>query len=258
MRWINEQYFILLLAIQFLSRLPVPLPEGAFSEARLQKSPRYYPLVGLVIGLMVALFYWLSYQLWSGLIATVLSTVLGILITGAFHEDGLADTFDGIGGGLTRERALEIMKDSRIGTYGAIALVGILALKVTAISQMPASAAVFAIIVAHVISRTSAVFVISTSRYVRFEGKAKPVASERDGVGLSICIALSGLIAMSVVFLSGIMIVPFAGGIAGTLIGHTLVRLVFEPKLGGYTGDTLGATQQVSEVGFYLGLLACL
>jgi len=186
----------------------------------------------------------------------LLAVSAGLLLTGAFHEDGLADTFDGIGGGHTPVRALEIMKDSRLGTYGAAALFLALAIKVGALSAIPPIWVCAALPVAHCVSRFSAVCVIATNRYVREEGTGKPVAT---GISASSLI-IAGFTALGAVAV-GAVLFPFVSllsGIVSLCFAHVLMRLFFEPKLGGYTGDTLGAVQQASEIGFYLGLLAWL
>ena len=243
------------LAIQFLTRLP--LPAGLrFSPERMAGTPAYYPLVGLMIGGVCAGVYWLAALLLPGHVGVVLALGAGLLLTGAFHEDGLADTFDGIGGGVTREKALAIMKDSRIGTYGTAALVIVLLLKAGTLAAMPALLVCAALIAGHGLSRLSAVLVIATSTYVRDEGTGKPVATGLSRIGLAIA-CFTGV--LTIVLWP--LIQPFPAmlyGLGGLVLGHATMRLFFEPKLGGYTGDTLGAVQQASEIGFYLGLLAWL
>jgi adenosylcobinamide-GDP ribazoletransferase len=251
----REQWAILLLAVQFLTRLPVPASAG-FTPARLTAATRYHPLVGAFIGALVALVYALALLAWPPLVAVVISIAASLLLTGAFHEDGLADMFDGIGGGMTRERALEIMKDSRIGTYGAAALILALALKAATLAAMPPLAVILALLAGHGLSRFSAVLVIATSAYVRDHGTAKPVA---DGVSReSLIIATATALPLLLVLAWGLGITPALLGLAGLTLGHWAMRRVFERKLGGYTGDCLGAVQQGSELGFYLGVLAWL
>ena len=122
---ITNELVIFLLAVQFLTRLPVP--NGVeFSQQRLAAAPRYYPLVGIVIGALSASVFFAATIIFPNTVSIILAITGGVLFTGAFHEDGLADTFDGIGGGTTKERALTIMKDSRIGVYGAVALMSIM------------------------------------------------------------------------------------------------------------------------------------
>ena len=256
-RWLMNEAAILLLALQFLTRLPVPAAR-LFTQARLAATPRYYPLIGLLIGCVTALAYWAAAQVFPPLLAALLSTAATLLFTGAFHEDGLADTFDGVGGGVTRPRALEIMKDSRLGTYGAAALVLALGLKAAALAALPLAFVLAALIAAHGLSRASAVLVIATSRYVRFEGKAKPVATGLGWGGLAVTLLSAAAILAALIGAAHCPPGAILSALAGLALGHVALRLFFEPKLGGYTGDALGAVQQASEIGFYLGLLAWL
>ncbi|MEM9055816.1 MAG: adenosylcobinamide-GDP ribazoletransferase, partial [Pseudomonadota bacterium] len=176
-----------LLAVQFLTRLPLKL-EGLYTPERMAASVRYYPMVGILIGSVCAVIFVLSDMIFPTAIAILLSMMAGLLLTGAFHEDGLADTFDGVGGGLTREKALQIMKDSRLGTYGTLALVIALALKAGALMALPTTLIAAALIAAHGLSRLSSVVVIATSRYVRDEGTGKPVAKGLSPISISIAI----------------------------------------------------------------------
>ena len=246
---------IFLLAIQFLTRLPVPASH-LYSPDRLNATPRYYPLVGLLLGGMSAAAFWSLNQMLPLSIALLLTMMFGLLITGAFHEDGLADTFDGIGGGQDRESSLAIMKDSRLGTYGTTALMLALALKFASLIALPEGWIVLALIAGFALSRFSSVLVIATSRYARMEGKAKPVAEHLSAPSLIVGI-LTSLGAMGLVAYFG-SVNALGAGCLGLVVGHFAMRLLFEGKLKGYTGDTLGAVQQASEIGFYLGLIAWL
>ena len=246
---------VFLLAVQFLTRLPIGSAQ-LYTPERMAASVRYYPLVGGLVGAFSALAFYLASFVFPVLVSILFAIAAGLLITGVFHEDGLADTFDGIGGGVTRERALEIMKDSRLGTYGTLALLTVLAVKVIALTALPLMLIPIALIAGHGLSRLSSILVIATSRYVRDEGTGKPVAGGISTGGLLIA-GLTGLafVAYWLAFYSPLALL-WAGG--GLLLGHCLMRLFFERKLGGYTGDTLGAVQQLSELGFYLGLVAWL
>lgn len=241
----------MLLALQFLTRIPVR-SDGIYSAAKMAASPRYYPLVGLIIGALSATIYYAANLALTPLASAVLSTALICLLTGAFHEDGLADSFDGIGGGLTKERSLEIMKDSRIGTYGTAALVFVLGLKISLLSSLPIAAAIAGLVAAHCLSRVSSVLVIAASRYVRLEGTGKYTSS-----GLSNA-SIFAVVATGAVALVGLAYALEPGAalwcVIGVAAGHCTMRAIYQRKLGGYTGDTLGAVQQVSEVGAYLGL----
>ncbi|MBY9068189.1 adenosylcobinamide-GDP ribazoletransferase [Hyphomonas sp. WL0036] len=248
----KDEFAKLGLAIQFLTRIQLPVQPG-YTPARMAATPAYYPLVGAMIGGICAGVFWLAALGLPVPVSVLLALGTGLLLTGAFHEDGLADTFDGIGGGQTREQALTIMKDCRIGTYGAAALVCVLLLKGAALSSMPGPLIVMAFLAGHALSRLSAVLVIVTSRYVRDEGTGKPVAQGLSGGGLAIACVTGALIVMLWPLAQ-----PFSAmlcGLGGVVAGHGAMRQFFERKLGGYTGDTLGAVQQVSEAGFYLGLL---
>ncbi|MEM8785726.1 MAG: adenosylcobinamide-GDP ribazoletransferase [Pseudomonadota bacterium] len=242
-----------LLAVQLLTRLPVG-SEEIYTPERMAASVRYYALVGVLVGGLSALVFAGALWLLPPLLAVLLALAAGLILTGAFHEDGLADTFDGIGGGATREAALEIMRDSRLGTDGTLALGLALALKVGALVALPPPLAVAALIAGHGLSRVSSVLVLATSRYVRAEGTGKPVAGGVSLPSLLVTLASGALIAgLWCAFQAP---ASLAWALGGLLIGHGLMRLFFEPKLGGYSGDTLGAVQQASEIGFYLGLVA--
>jgi len=251
---LRHETHVFLLAVQFLTRLPVPrsIP---YTPARMQAAVRYYPLVGAVIGAIAAAVYWASTYAVTPLLAVLLSTAASLLLTGAFHEDGLADTFDGIGGGHTRVQMLEIMRDSRIGTYGTVALVMVLACKVAAVNALPVAMATVGLIAAHTLSRVSSVIVIATGTYVG-GGTGKHTAHGISRAGLSVAV-LTGVMGLAAIAWCISPLAALAAG-AGLIAGHGLMRLYTQPRLGGYTGDTLGAVQQVSELGVYMGLVACL
>ena len=242
-----------LAAWMFLTRIPVRAK--ALSAQDFEAAPAFYPLVGMLIGSIGAIGFWLGWLIDGGFIGAIFACAATLLATGAFHEDGLADLFDGLGA-ATPERMMEIMRDSRLGTFGAAALFVALSLKVAALAAIPHLLVFAALPVAHGLSRLSAVVVIATSTYARPEGIAKPVAA---GVARSALIvaALTGVAALIAFgFFAGIGAIVCA--FVGLCMGHLATRLLFERKLGGYTGDCLGAVQQLSEIGFYLGLLAWL
>ncbi|MEM7294724.1 MAG: adenosylcobinamide-GDP ribazoletransferase [Pseudomonadota bacterium] len=238
-----------LLAVQFLTRIPIPR-RVEFSESRNDLSTGYYPAVGALIGLLVTSVWWITSPFLGSSIAIVLSVIAGIVTTGAFHEDGLADTFDSFGAS-DKNRALEIMRDSRLGTYGVAALVSTLALKTSALLQIPPSAIPVFFIGAHTLSRFSSMMVVRTSKYVREAGTAKPVAQAIQQTPLVLMMGTVVLILSAVWLLTSAQIVGVL--VAATLVGHVISRLCYEPRLGGYTGDCLGATQQITEVAIYLG-----
>ncbi|MEM9383444.1 MAG: adenosylcobinamide-GDP ribazoletransferase [Pseudomonadota bacterium] len=250
------------LALQFLTRLPIS-SSAWYSERRSAASVRYYPLVGALVGAVAALAWLASDALFhDSLLAALMASCATILFTGAFHEDGLADTCDGIGGGVTREGSLQIMRDSRLGTYGAVGLTAVLAMKVVALvalsRAMPMGVLAMTLLAGHGLSRASSVLVVATSCYVRAEGIAKPVAKAVDGVSLAVVLVSAALMAGGLAYAGPASpdIGRLVGGLGGALIGHLSARVFFERKLGGYTGDCLGCVQQLSEFGLYLGVLA--
>ena len=235
-------------AVRFFTRLPVPAWVGHSAEM-LNHSARYFTLVGLIVGLIGALVFALTSFFFPKTLAVLLAMAATILITGAFHEDGWADMVDGFGGGWTRERTLEIMKDSRIGSYGAIALVLLLLAKFMALVELDMLLIAPALIAGHALSRLCATSVMHFLDYARDEGKAKPLAT-RISLGELAVAAFFGLIAL--------VLLPPLSVITGVLLAAAATAWLtrkFHRRLGGYTGDCLGATQQLAEVAFYLGLL---
>jgi adenosylcobinamide-GDP ribazoletransferase len=252
-----HQLRLFFIALQFFTRLPVPRWVG-FEPDWLQHASRYFPAAGIVVGAVTAAVYAVSLYLWPQAIAVLLSTAAGIYLTGALHEDGFADTCDGFGGGYTPERVLEIMKDSRIGAYGAIGIGLLIAIKCVALISLPAWSVVAALLLAHPLSRLASAALIWRLQYVKAAGKAKPLAQEMSTAEFCIA-AVTVLFAALAIGFAGWMswpgIVIGAMAAAGAAIG--MVRF-FIRRIGGYTGDCLGAVQQVSEVAFYLVLLAML
>jgi adenosylcobinamide-GDP ribazoletransferase len=241
---------LLLTAVQYFTRIRVPAWVG-HAPGQLTGAVRYFPAIGLLVGASGAAVLWLTALGLPAPLPAILSTAVTILMTGAIHEDGLADTADGLGGGMTRERALEIMKDPRIGVFGTIALILMLPLKIATLSLMPLWTALAALVAAHAFSRFCAVLVIVTGHYVGSadRSRAAPVV-ERVRIGDVLIAALFGLPALALCGPRVVVAVVVALAVAG-LLTRWCVR-----RIGGYTGDTLGATQQVAEAGFYVALLA--
>lgn len=248
-RWMAELR-LLLTAVQYFTRLPVPAWVGHSAE-QLNGSARYFPAVGLLIGGIGALVLWTTSFALPSPLPVILSLVATVLLTGAFHEDGLADTFDGLGGGATRERALEIMKDSRLGTYGVVALILALMVKIAALNAFPVEFAVMVLIAGHTFSRACAVSLLFASSYAgnAEQSRAKPVAQQMSGGEFSVAV----VVGMLSLILCGRHAV--AGFVAALLALYVLARW-FSRRLGGFTGDTLGAAQQLTEIVFYLAVLA--
>jgi adenosylcobinamide-GDP ribazoletransferase len=242
-------------ALQFFTRLPIPRWVG-FEAAWLNQAARYFPLVGVVIAAIVAAVYALAALVLPTAVAVLISTAAGIYATGAFHEDGFADMCDGFGGGMTPARALEIMKDSRIGAYGAIGIVGMIGLKCVALAQLGLAMVIGALFLAHPLSRLLAASLIWRMDYARAEGKAKPLAQSMTGGEFAIA-SLTALLAALIVMMTGALPArAMAAGFVGALCVTVWLARMFARRIGGYTGDCLGAVQQASEVMIYLGILA--
>ena len=233
--------------IMFLTRLPVPSGLRQV-EGRLARSARYFPLVGVLIGVLTGMVFLIASQMLPSFICAGLAIVVGLLITGALHEDGLADTCDGLGGGATRERALEIMRDSRIGTYGACALICSIGIRGLTLSYFDAHSGLIALIVCHAVSRAVIPPVLVAGHYARSRGLASSVAGGVTGREAALAFFLAcavSLIAGPVAAVAAIAAAYFAGGVMLSI----LVR-----RIGGYTGDGLGAIQQLAEIAVLITL----
>ena len=259
---IKHEWILLLVAIQFLTRLSVP-PFKHYNPQWLHQSSRHFPAVGLLVGLLCAGVFWLSSLLFTPLVAAVLSTAFGIKLTGAFHEDGLADSCDGLGGGLTRERTLTIMKDSRLGTYGVLGLVSALLLKISLLASMPLTMAVLALIIGHTASRLLCISLLSLLPYGGEieHAKAKPMAQQLTPIqGLySSGWLILAIILVALIFPNTMQQIGLAQWLLAfilALIATDYMRRLLRRRLDGYTGDGLGATQQLSEIAIYIGLAA--
>lgn len=233
------------LALGFLTRIPMPVKID-YSQTLMNRSSLYFPLVGLLLGgLYAALFAGLA-AFWSLPVCIGLVLAFHLWITGAFHEDGLADSMDALGGGYTVARRLEIMKDSRIGTYGAVALVVALGLK--AVLLMDAEPVWLALLVTPAIGRLTPLLLIGFLPYVTDPdtSKSKPVAEAFSGQRLLLATLFTVVVA---VLFSVWLPALLAVGVVALLWGASLKR-----QLGGYTGDALGASVVFTELVFLLGL----
>jgi len=247
----RKQIEIFFTALMFYTRIPCP-KWVTHDPEYLNKATRYFPLMGWIVAAVCALVYMATEFFLGSPIAVLLSMIAGILTTGAFHEDGFADVCDAFGGGWTKEKILDIMKDSRIGAYGAIGIMLLLLLKFTTLSAMPFTQMWMILLAAHSFSRLCAVLLVATSQYVREndDAKAKPLAKSITAKEI-IPAVLFGLIPL--LFFQRIEIIY---ALILPLLGTFFLRRYFHKWIGGYTGDCLGATQQVTEVLFYLSLLA--
>ena len=243
------RYFFV--ALGYFTRVPVPRSIG-YAAGDLDQAARYFPLVGACVGAWGALVYLVALRALPPSIAVGLSMAATLLATGAFHEDGLADSCDAFGGGYTRDDVLRIMHDSRIGTFGAVALVIALGLKWQALTSMLPLRAAWTMIAAHAASRVFAISYLATLDYVRAEGKAKPVAQRLSGSAL-LCAAVFGLPLLLWPNGPGLPDWRFAGAAIVALAGlRFAVGRYFVRRIGGYTGDCLGFAQQILELSIYL------
>jgi adenosylcobinamide-GDP ribazoletransferase len=236
-------------ALGYFTRVPVPRWVG-YEPHYLNAAARYFPLVGALVGAAGAIVYMAALRIFPGGVAVLLSMATTLLITGAFHEDGLADCVDAFGGAYTRDDALRIMHDSRIGAFGAIALMVALALKWQTLASLPPLRAAWLMIAAHAASRACAISYLVTLDYVRAEGKAKPVAQRMSRSAF--CCAI-------VVGMPWLFWPQWRAGCI-TLLVLVVLRFVlgryFVRRIGGYTGDCLGFAQQIFELAIYLVGLA--
>lgn len=254
MKLLRKELAAIRAAVMFFTRLPVPSVAN-FDPQDLQRAAAWFPYVGWLVGLLAALVWWAAVQWWPPTIASGLSLAATLLLTGAFHEDGLADVCDGLGGGYTKERVLEIMTDSRVGAFGAIGVVMVMALKWQAVACLPICVGAVVLVAGHAISRSAAVALMAVLPYVRGEpSKAKPMATQLTGGRLMVALAggLLPLLLASVVM--KIQLAALTTGLAAVVILWMILGLWFRRRLGGYTGDCLGAAQQFTELGFYLAM----
>lgn len=249
------QLRLFFIALQFFTRIPIPRWVG-FEPAWLQASVRFFPLVGLVVGAVAALVYWLFAQIVPQVAAVLLSTIATIYLTGAFHEDGFADMCDGFGGGMTPERVLEIMQDSRVGAYGAIGIALLLGLKCTLLALLPPLLVVPIVLLVHPASRLAATSLIWTLNYVRGEGKAKPLAQQISHAEFFVALLPVAGLAFGLWYSGWLMASPLLLALVVAAAVAMWMGRGMRKRIGGFTGDCLGATQQVAEVAMYLALLA--
>ena len=270
-----------LLALQFFTRIPVTGSLArwvGFSPAMLRASAAHFPGVGWLVGAVAAgvyggLCWYLPPVAGITWVAAVFCTIATVLMTGGFHEDGLADVADGLGGSYQRESALEIMKDSRIGAFGAMALVLALLAKVgllAVLGQLSLAGALLALWLAHVASRT---WPLLTIRWLPHVGdaagsKSKPLADQITSRALwagatwcllALALAAWGAHTVAPSWLGGLVsgeraVGALGWGLLGSVAGWALVHWRLQRRLQGFTGDGLGAAQQVSEIGFYLAM----
>jgi adenosylcobinamide-GDP ribazoletransferase len=234
-------------AIRFFTRLPVP---GEDDPAMLAKGMRYFPAVGLIVGVLAALAFGFGSFLWPKTLAVLAAMVTAVLVTGAMHEDGWSDMIDGLGCGGDRDRILAVMRDSRIGNFGAVGLVLLLLARFLTLTEIDNTLLVpVALVAGHAVSRLCAVGVFHILDYARPDGMAGPFTDKLDRSSL-VFAAVTAFLPMLLFPLSYSIPALLFAAVATFCLWHML-----ELRVGGYTGDCLGGVQQLAEVAFYGGLL---
>ena len=250
MQFIKAELNLFCRALSFFSRIPMP-HWLEYSPEKLNRSSRYYTVVGWLLGALVAGVYIISQLIFSTNVSLWLAMTFSLLLTGAFHEDGLADTADGFGGGYTLEKKLSIMKDSRVGTYAAVTL--IMALMGKYLLLIESTQLALGIFIAYALSRTAAASLIFDMRYVADTdtSKSKPLANNQSTLDLLILLSTALPLFLLLSFQAAVLM-------CSTLITiRYACKFYFIKQIGGYTGDCLGAAQQVSELFIYVLLLLC-
>jgi adenosylcobinamide-GDP ribazoletransferase len=250
LKQIRRLWFDLLAAVQFLTRLPVS--SGPYEQDSLPRAVKFFPIVGLLIGSGSLLLYRLFAPHLPATIVALLIVVYLVAITGCLHEDGLADSVDGFGGGWEREKVLEIMRDSRIGTYGAASLALSLLARVLLIASLPRVHVTGYLIVAPVLSRWTTLplsFFLPPARERsenQIDGQGARIARLTTPGSLIIGSLFTFVIAFALLRIRALIPVLVS-------IGVTLVTaLYYKHRIGGVTGDCFGATNQLTEIAVYL------
>jgi len=250
-RGVRREVDRLLCAIQLLTRLPTP-HVAELAPDWMARSAKYFPLVGQGVGAACAGAWLLGARLWIAPLAALLAIAAGAAVTGAFHEDGLADTADGLGGGRTREQRLAIMKDSRIGVYALLAVGFCVAARVLALASLPLARGAWALIAVHGGGRLAAVAVMTRQPYAGDPAAAK-LTPGPDRVRWAE-LAFAGLTCLWPLFFLGVT--PSLVGCTLGAVAATWLALTAQRQIGGYTGDVLGACEQLFETAFLLGVAA--
>lgn len=257
----RKEIRIFFTALMFYTRIPCPSYTD-HSDDYLNKATRYFPLIGWIVGLISFATFYLAYQLLGLELAVLASLLAGVLTTGAFHEDGLADVFDGFGGGWTKERILDIMKDSRLGTYGVAALIFLFLIKYTALVKLTGPViqdlsfkhVALMFVAYHSLARLTAINISFFSEYSRADAssKSKPIAKSNTykEVIIAYIFGLSPLALLTYTYM------PYALVLLPMIILCVYATYYFKKWIDGYTGDCLGAAEQIAECLILLSFIA--
>lgn len=241
---------LFLLAVRYLTRLPVPrdLPQ---SDDLMVRSVKYHPAVGLLVGAIGAAVLLVGAQVLPWTVAVILSLAATVLVTAGFHEAGLADAAEGLAVGRDRSEVMQVMDRRKPGTYGALALGLVIALKLALLADMTPALAAAVLVAGHVVGRMAYIHVTWSTVHARSEGLQKVVPKvTRDGYRVALATTLA--------VLAGAMTVAgplaMASGFVGAILLGQIFRAYITSRIGGYTGDCLGGEQQLAELGLYLGV----
>jgi adenosylcobinamide-GDP ribazoletransferase len=235
------------LALGFYTRFPCP---KNLDYEKLPRSAVFLPVIGWLVGSLSGAAFYLAASLWPQTVAAVIALITGIWITGAFHEDGFADVCDGFGGGYGKQRILEIMKDSAIGVYGTLGLMLLLFLKIGLLGSLQIQIVPWVLLAGHSVSRLMPLLLMRRYRYARNENSKSGIAMFRPA--LFDLFSAAALALLPFIFLPGkCLFAVFPVVLSSLWLGR-----YFDRHIGGYTGDCLGACQQVAETVFYLSVSA--
>jgi adenosylcobinamide-GDP ribazoletransferase len=238
---------LFLLAVSFYTRIRISTP---LDYQKLAQAVIYLPLIGWIVGIVSGATFFIAQLFLSQISAILLASAAGIFLTGAFHEDGLADVCDGFGGGYGKARILEIMKDPHIGVFGVLGLVLVFALKVTTLNEFSVNEIPFILLAGHSISRIAPLQIMFFYDYARLEN-SKTIAATKKLTWRELSFAaFFAFVPMLLLPLQSFLLV-FVLIAATAFLGS-----YFFNKIGGYAGDCLGATQQICEIIFYICLSA--
>ncbi|MDQ2177807.1 adenosylcobinamide-GDP ribazoletransferase [Marinifilum sp. D714] len=248
----KREFNIFFTGLSFFTRIPFP-KWADFKKEYQHEAIKYFPIAGLLIGGVAALVFYVSNILLPFNLAVILSMVATALLTGALHEDGFMDVCDGFGGGWTKERILEIMKDSLIGAFGVTGIIFLILTKFYCQFSISANQLPWILIAAHATTRMAAATLVNTHQYARVENSKAKDYSQKLSIGNFIFMVLTGILPLALLGNAKFSLIIIPVYLCKFLLGR-----YYNKWINGYTGDCIGATQQVCEIVFYLSYLALL
>ncbi|WP_238882207.1 adenosylcobinamide-GDP ribazoletransferase [Clostridium sp. YIM B02551] len=235
-----------ILILQFMTRIPININLKVERE-NFQKGVAFFPLVGLIVGVLEAAIFYIGSRVFPFNISIFITVISHVVITGAIHIDGLGDTIDGIFSGRSKEKILEIMKDSRVGTFGALGIIFLIVGKISTLSSINPIEVYKGIILAPIISRTLITLLMYKRKYAR----------EKEGMG-DLFIGVLEKKNFVIALLTGITLISIIGRKKGVILliicffFTILFRNYIEKRIGGVTGDILGASVELNELLVFL------